>query len=126
MFHDDTPSSNTPEEDLANNRNNLEYDILTTDWLCDKVTKSEDYAIRLYGTLCNNGFQHKDAMPDEYWTCSWRYAGGIVASVTGRGDYLTYYCSGNEGIIDPEVREDLLKLNWCVVDGFYANRKQRG
>ena len=68
-------------------------------------------------------------LKDETWTCSWRYAGGIVADLCGEGDYLDWYCTGirhddgdltinyvGEGMVTDEVQEDLFKLGWLVVD----------
>jgi hypothetical protein len=57
----------------------------------------------------------REVMPflrDERWSCSWRYAGGIVADIEGSGDYMDYYAGGNEGIVSDEVRIDLLNLGW--------------
>lgn len=109
--------------------NNLEYDLRTTDWILEKVRSSNVYAQNLYAALCNNDFQRNDVMPilkDETWSCSWRHAGGIVADMQERGDYMDWYCSGirnndfapsyfvTEGIITEEIKNDLLKLGWLV------------
>ena len=95
---------------------NLEHDIIKADWLCKKIQESNDYAISFYGALCNNIFQKLDVMPilkEQHWSCSWRYAGGIVANVRNkRENYLDFYCSGNEGYIIEEVEDDLKKLGW--------------
>jgi len=70
--------------------------------------------------LCNNEFIKNGKV----WSCSWRYAGGIVANMRIEGDYLDYYCAGlfnddlsvQEGKVTDEVREDFLKLGWEVKD----------
>lgn len=78
------------------------------------------------------------------WACSWRYAGGIVADMLGQGDYIDWYCSGirggvseqdlagmtaeqqakhqyyeenfvSESLVTDEIRTDLEKLGWLVV-----------
>lgn len=109
--------------------NNLEYDLLTTDWILEKVRNSESYAQNLYAALCNNQFVKNDVWPrlqDQRWSCSWRYAGGIIADMIQKGDYIDWYCSGigskdtneyvGEGHVTDEIRDDLLKLGWIVID----------
>ena len=118
------------DSDLEWQKNNMEYDLRTTDWILEKVRNSEQYAQNLYAAMCNNRFQQNDVMPilkDQYWSCSWRYAGGIIADMRQEGDYIDYYCSGirdsyeggyvSETVITDEVREDLFKLGWlCFSD----------
>ena len=126
--------------------NNMEYDLLTTPWILEKVRNSEVYAQNLYAAMCNTGFVKNDVWPiltEQSWSCSWRYAGGIVADMNQQGDYIDYYCSGirggmdlneeeltpeqrerlkivdqfvGEGVVTDEIREDLLKLGWIVID----------
>jgi hypothetical protein len=130
--------------------NNMEYDLVTTDWILAKTRESESYAQNLYAALCNNDFQRNDVWPrisDQKWHCSWRYAGGVIADMQQKGDYIDWYCSGirngdwqkppeevtamtpaqaehyceleryvSEGVITNEVREDLFRLGWLVID----------
>jgi len=77
--------------------NNMEYDLLTTDWILEKVRARDDYAQNLYAAMCNNGFIKLDVIPilkEEEWGASWRYAGGIIADMQQQGDYIDWYCSG--------------------------------
>jgi len=118
------------DSDLEWQKNNMEYDLRTTDWILVKVRNSEQYAQNLYAAMCNNRFQQNDVLPilkDQYWSCSWRYAGGIIADMRQEGDYIDYYCSGirdsyeggyvSETVITDEIREDLFKLGWlCFSD----------
>jgi hypothetical protein len=135
------------ENDPAWKNNNMEYDLRSTDWILDKVRASEVYAQNLYAAMCNNEFQKLDVMPilrDEKWSCSWRYAGGIVADMRESGDYIDWYCSGikgemyddsdeelteemkqrmaitqqfvSESYVTEEIRADLKRLGWIVVD----------
>ena len=119
-------------------QNNLEYDLRSTEWICDKAKNSESYAQNLYAALCNNEFLKLEVVPilkNETWSCSWRHAGGIVADMLEKGDYIDWYCSGiqdysrdesdpnfvggqyvPEGKVTDEVKEDFKKLGWTVVE----------
>jgi hypothetical protein len=110
---------------------NLEKDIRACAWMLKKVQDSETYAQNLYAAMCNNVFQRNEVWPrlkDEYWSCSWRSAGGIVAELLGRGDYIDWYCSGifgagevdsfqgyvSESTVTDEIRQDLFAIGWTV------------
>lgn len=104
--------------------NDLEYVLLTTQWLVDKVKHDAKYAQSLYAALCNNEFQRLDVIPilkDITWGCTWRHAGAIIARMQGHGDYLDWYCSGSEegaveeGRITHEVKQDLKHIKWIVL-----------
>ena len=125
---------------------NLERDMKEAKWFVDKVRSIEPYAQNLYAALCNNAFQKLDVMPvlqDEVWSCTWRYAGGVVADIRCDGDYMDWYCSGINGdpeeidyavaeaqgfeiqkyvpesIITDEIRQDLKLLGWTVIEDYY-------
>jgi len=130
------------EENISNpewQKDNMEYDLRSTDWFLEKVRTSDVYAQNLYAAICNNDFQKLDVMPilkNQTWSASWRHAGGIVADMRQEGDYMDWYCSGirNDDGYDPElniafpngyvpemvvtdvIREDLKRLGWIVVD----------
>ena len=116
-------------------KNNLEYDLRSTKWICDKAKASEAYAQNIYAALCNQDWQKNEVWPllkGETYSCSWRYAGGIVADMREQGDYINWYCSGirgeqgidyeppltfvSEGTVTDEIREDFFKLGWIPVD----------
>jgi len=119
------------EQDPDWQKNNLEYDLRSTDWILKKARESDKYAQNLYAAMCNNDFIKNDVWPllqEEVWGCSWRYAGGIIADMREDGDYIDWYCSGMggptgdmgatgylpEGLVSDEIRDDLLKLGWIV------------
>jgi len=90
------------EQDPEWQKNNMEYDMRTADWMVAKTRASEAYAQNLYAAMCNQDFQRNDVWPllkNETWSASWRYAGGIVADMRGEGDYMDWYCSGIQSVI---------------------------
>lgn len=98
---------------------NLELDLMKSDEIANKCIYSEIYSQNLYAALCNNRFFYGN----EEWTCSWRFAGGIVADLRDKGeDYMNWYCSGistkegyvSEGVVTEEVSLDLMKLGWII------------
>jgi hypothetical protein len=133
MFDIFREQERTKWDDPEKQKNNLEWDLVTTDWILEKVRASETYAQNLYAAMCNNGFIKLDVIPilkNEEWSCSWRYAGGIVADMRQEGDYIDWYCSGirnpdgteqdkyvGEGRITDEIRNDLQRLGWAVAPG---------
>lgn len=103
------------EQDLDFEKNNLEYDLRTSDWIAEKC-EDRIYAQHLYAALCNNEFIKNDVWPilnEEKWSCSWRHSGGIIADIRESGDYMDWYCSGmtKEYYWNNDEDIDLNKLN---------------
>lgn len=150
MFDEMAKADQNWGTDPEQHKNDLEYDLRTTEWICDKAKASASYAQNIYAALCNQQWQKNDVWPllkGEVWSCTWRYAGGIVADMTEKGDYIDWYCSGiggpdgggsevdtemdavalaqklfvSEGTVTDEVREDFFKLGWIPVDNEYDN-----
>jgi len=96
---------------------NLERDLINSDVVRAQVQTDRTFAKELYAALCNMQFVHRDMEHPEadYWSCSWRYAGSIVSHIESvGGDYIDYYCAGNEGTISPRVTEVLTTLGWSA------------
>lgn len=109
--------------------NNLEADLRSTGWILEKVRARPDYAQNLYAALCNNEFQRNEVMPilkNEQWSCSWRYAGGIVADMRQQGDYMDWYCSGIRDT-EPPTEEEWAELSadeqdrWSAIYSHYVS-----
>jgi hypothetical protein len=133
------------EENMVNpewQKDNLEYDLRSTEWILEKVRSNDAYAQNLYAAMCNNEFTKREMWPilkEQKWSCSWRHAGGIIADMQQKGDYIDWYCSGMGGLnqeydaketnaqwqtrtgyvsesrVTEEIKDDLFKLGWLVV-----------
>jgi len=126
------------EADPEWRKDNLEWDLRTAEWMCEKVRANDAYAQNLYAAMCNNDFIKRELWPllkEQKWSCSWRYAGGIIAHMRQEGDYIDWYCSGirnvshdeeenklwdgrdyvAESVVTEEIEADLYKLGWLVV-----------
>ena len=124
--------------DPKSKENNLEWDLVTTDWILEKVRTNDAYAQNLYAAMCNNEFTKREMWPilkEEKWGCSWSSAGGIIADMQQKGDYIDWYCSGirndnnynpdiniaypngyvPESVVTDEIESDLNRLGWIVV-----------
>lgn len=149
MFEQVLEDARNKWSDPKSKINSMEWDLVTTDWILEKVRGDGVYAQNLYAAMCNNDFQKLDVMPilkGQTWSCSWRYAGGIVADMQQNGDYIDWYCSGiknrhpddvdtsnlteeqlawhkeadayvGEGCITEEIQIDLQRLGWVPVPG---------
>jgi hypothetical protein len=82
----------------------------------------------LYAAMCNRGWTDGNG---HAFHCTWRAAGGFVASYRDGdeisikyllGDYMDYYCAGDEGYVSDEVREAIKALGWypCESDEAHA------
>ena len=148
FFEDTIQRHKAKFEDPATHIDNMEYDLLTTDWILEKVRESDVYAQNLYASMCNRDFIKHAVIPilkNQRWSCSWRYAGGIIADMRQEGDYIDWYCSGiknaplteeefqalsleqqarakeydayvGEGVVTDEIQKDLFRLGWVVQD----------
>jgi len=116
-------------------KDNMEYDLRSCEWMCDKARNSETYAQNLYAAMCNMQFIKLDVLPilkNQRWSASWRHAGGIIADMRQEGDYIDWYCSGignaelgngleeskyvSEGVVTEEIANDLKTLGWVAVE----------
>lgn len=113
----------------------LEADLKSDPTIVKKAKESYAYAQNLYAALCNNEFQRNHfwlILSGETWSCSWRYAGGIVAEIRDDGeDYIDFYCSGigfydkegdpeegfvPEAMVTEEIKKDLQAIGWNVLE----------
>lgn len=84
--------------------------------------KDVKFANKLYANLCNLVWY--DYINDIVISLSWRGAGGFVAGIRNtllntNEDYMDFYCTGDEGIVDEEI-EKLFNENGIILfENFY-------
>ena len=90
----------------------LELELKTCNWILEKV-QDKIYAQHLYAALCNMQWQKADTwtvLKDDMWSCTWRYAGSVVAELRypmfDEG-YMDWYCSGIRETLTSEAYAEL-------------------
>jgi hypothetical protein len=94
-------------------KRDLVQDIYRDDEILNKIRTRDDYAQNLYAAWCNMQWCPKEFWPvlrqdpeKDFWSASWRGAGGIVADIRNCGeDYMDYYCSGMGGVATYDLKE---------------------
>jgi hypothetical protein len=93
-------------------KRDLVEDIYRDDDVLNKIRTREDYAQNLYAAWCNMQWCPKELWstlrqdPDkDFWSASWRGAGGIIAQFRKEGDYMDWYCSGMGGVATYDLQE---------------------
>lgn len=109
----------------------LEEDMKNDAIIMAKLQK-DSYAQNVYAAICNMRWQPQEVwsvLKDDYWSTTWRGAGGMVADLRNcNEDYMDYYCSGiigdklaeddpkfgyvSEGEVTDEVLADFARLGW--------------
>ena len=103
----------------------MEKDAIVIAYLADDVIAKEFYA-----ALCNMRWKKITDTPEDQriidklkgvdptvWSCSWRGSGGIIADLRNvhynkAEDYMSFYCSGNEGFVSERVEECFTRMGW--------------
>lgn len=107
--------------------NKMNFKQIIKEKLGERIKKDDEFAQHLYASMCNV-IWHNPGTNDTY-SCSWRYAGGVVAKIRDKGeDYLDFYCSGGEGRVTEDVKECLQQLGYAPYDydeydRFYGENK---
>lgn len=96
----------------------LDLDVANSDLLI-KLT-SYEYATKLYNAMCCNdwvkeGYNYNDKEP---WHVPMRVSSLITSSFYRGSDLVANYDdfteTGNEGIVDEEIAQDLYELGWTI------------
>lgn len=87
---------------------------------------NKDYKFNIYQALCNTIWYNEKELVR--YSCSWRYAGELIANFENKHDikkinfieidynYLEYYCSGKESIVENWILERFNKEGWKLAE----------
>lgn len=105
---------NQPEAD-ADDRS-LELELYQAKHIVKRCKDDpKGFGQELYRALCNITWKHVET--GQTYSCSWRYAGGLVSTMAyGVDDHMIYYSSGNEGTVTDDVLTELDKLGWLPTE----------
>ena len=104
------------EPEVTTDDPSLELDLYQAKHLVRRCQADpKGFATELYSALCNITWRHRDT--NNTFSCSWRYAGGIVSTMSHSvDDYMLYYDTGNEGTVTDDVLTELDKLGWVPTE----------
>ena len=98
---------------MEQSKESLELALYRSQLFEEKV-KHDDYAERLYNTLCNQRFEHKETKDRDSF--SFRGAGDVLATMRKRThmdqSYMEWYPPSAPRLKDIEVLQDLEELGW--------------
>jgi len=78
-----------------------------------KLRENEEFGAELWSALGNVHWYHNDdPEKNECGYCSFRAAGGFIASMLCYGDYMDWYCSGSAGVVSEEIANAMTSKGW--------------
>lgn len=79
----------------------------------DRLRASPSLGARLWGSLANVTWRRADGATAGY---SFRAAGDLISAIVGVGDYMGWYCSAPDGVVDDEIADLLAGGGWYPAD----------
>jgi hypothetical protein len=79
------------------------------DALGDAMRASDEICSQVWSALANIIWTHSSG---EEFSCSFRYAGGLIAEIVDKGTYMDWYCSGPYAKVNELVSNAMLEKGW--------------
>lgn len=96
---------------LELSKHDKSFEKIITNKLGSRMKRSKKFSNNVYACLCNIIWYNSST--NDIYSCSWRYAGGLVAEIRNIGeDYLDFYCTGGEGEYNANIYKLLNKLGY--------------
>jgi len=81
-----------------------------TELFKNRMINDKEFCKDIWAALSNVEWRNKET--NETYSCSFRYAGGLISDIIGEGNYLDWYCSGEPGTVTEEIEEALASRGW--------------
>lgn len=76
----------------------------------DRMIEDEEFCMDIWAALSNVSWHN--VKTGENYSCSFKYAGSLIAKIIGKGDYLDWYCCTKDCVVTEEIEEGLNSLGW--------------
>ena len=96
---------------MTTNVTHFEDDL--RDLFKDKIRDSDEFCSQVWSALANIEWTHEDG---DVYSCSFRYAGEVIAHIRGNGGYMDWYCSGPYAEVSNEIANGFKSKGWDYDD----------
>jgi hypothetical protein len=76
----------------------------------EEMKSSDKLCQEIWSALTNIMWTSEDDL--DMFSCSFRYAGGLIAGIIGRGDYMDWTFSGSVGKVTPDIEARMKARGW--------------
>ena len=78
----------------------------------ERMKADDSFCVQIWSALANKLWKHESMDDDEEYSCTFRYAGGLIADILGRGGYMDWYCSGPYATVSDEIESGMKDIGW--------------
>jgi hypothetical protein len=90
------------------------FEAMLARTLGERMKSNNDLCKDVWAALANVTWYHPESKQE--YSCSFRYAGGLIADLRGEGDYMDWYCCAPNASITDEIRRTFKKEGWIADD----------